>query len=108
MTHTPRRRPTLDEVAERAGVSRSAASRVLNNAPHVSREKREAVLRAIQELGYVPNPTARALAARAVLISEGIPSARIYVRALGAAGGDGPADRVDVTSAPKPGAARPP
>ena len=51
---------------------------------------------------------ARALAARAVLISEGIPSARIYVRALGAAGGDGPADRVDVTSAPKPGAARPP
>lgn len=46
---------------------------------------------------------ARALAARAVLISEGIPSARIYVRALGAAGGNGPADRVDVTSASRPG-----
>jgi DNA-binding LacI/PurR family transcriptional regulator len=79
MTHTPRRRPTLDEVAERAGVSRSAASRVLNNAPHVSREKREAVLRAIQELGYVPNPTARALAARqknvvALVISGEAPS----------------------------------
>ncbi|MFC9325635.1 LacI family DNA-binding transcriptional regulator [Kitasatospora sp. NPDC057015] len=57
-----RRRPTLDEVAERAGVSRTAASRVLNNAPHVSRDKREAVQRAIRELGYVPNPTARALA----------------------------------------------
>ncbi|AUG75399.1 LacI family transcriptional regulator [Kitasatospora sp. MMS16-BH015] len=63
MTDEPtRRRPTLDEVAERAGVSRSAASRALNNGPNVSRAKREAVLRAIKELGYVPNPTARALA----------------------------------------------
>lgn len=40
---------------------------------------------------------ARALAARAVLIHEGIVSTRIYVRALGATGGDGPADRVDLT-----------
>jgi DNA-binding LacI/PurR family transcriptional regulator len=55
---------TLDEVAARAGVSRSAASRVLNNAPHVSRAKREAVQRAIDQLGYVPNATARALASR--------------------------------------------
>lgn len=53
---------------------------------------------------------ARALTARAVLINEGIPSTRIYVRALGAAGGDGPADRVDLTtgtstpSAPAPAA----
>ncbi|MBV6702486.1 LacI family DNA-binding transcriptional regulator [Kitasatospora aureofaciens] len=63
MTDDPTpRRPTLDEVAERAGVSRTAASRVLNNAPNVSRAKREAVLSAISELGYVPNPTARALA----------------------------------------------
>jgi len=41
---------------------------------------------------------ARALAARAVLINEGIASTRIYVRALGAAGGDGPPDRVDLTT----------
>lgn len=41
---------------------------------------------------------ARALAARAVLINEGIPSTRIYVRALGPAGGDGPPDRVDVST----------
>ncbi|MQY36994.1 Ribose operon repressor [Streptomyces sp. RB17] len=60
----PRRQSTLDEVAERAGVSRSVASRVLNNAPHVSRAKREAVERAVQQLGYVRNPTARALATR--------------------------------------------
>ena len=41
---------------------------------------------------------ARALAARAVLINEGIVSTRIYVRALGASGGDGPPNRVDVTA----------
>jgi DNA-binding LacI/PurR family transcriptional regulator len=61
-TDTPRRQPTLDEVAARAGVSRSAASRVLNKAPHVSRATRDAVERAIKELGYLPNRTARALA----------------------------------------------
>ncbi|MEU9996479.1 LacI family DNA-binding transcriptional regulator [Streptomyces sp. NPDC050848] len=60
----PRRQSTLDEVAELAGVSRSVASRVLNNAPHVSRAKREAVERAVHQLDYVPNPTARALATR--------------------------------------------
>jgi DNA-binding LacI/PurR family transcriptional regulator len=59
---TPRRQPTLDEVAERAGVSRSAASRVINKAPHVSRTTRDAVERAVKELGYLPNRTARALA----------------------------------------------
>ncbi|MFJ5780052.1 LacI family DNA-binding transcriptional regulator [Streptomyces sp. NPDC093094] len=75
----PRRQLTLDEVAELAGVSRSVASRVLNDAPHVSRAKREAVQRAVQELGYVPNPTARALATRqtgaaALIISGESPS----------------------------------
>ncbi|MDN3055136.1 LacI family DNA-binding transcriptional regulator [Streptomyces sp. SRF1] len=60
----PRRQPTLDEVTELAGVSRSVASRAINNAPHVSRAKREAVERAVRQLGYVPNPTARALATR--------------------------------------------
>ncbi len=51
---------------------------------------------------------ARALEARAVLINEGIPSTRIYVRALGSAGGDGPADRVDLsTNVPGAPAAEP-
>ncbi|TXS04547.1 LacI family transcriptional regulator [Streptomyces sp. col6] len=58
------RHATLDEVAALAGVSRSVASRVINNAPHVSRVKRESVERAIRKLGYVPNPKARALATR--------------------------------------------
>jgi len=55
------RRPTLDEVASRAGVSRSVASRAINNTRDVSRGAREAVEKAVRELGYVPNPTARAL-----------------------------------------------
>ncbi|WP_202869147.1 LacI family DNA-binding transcriptional regulator [Kribbella antibiotica] len=63
---TLKRQVTLDEVAERAGVSRSAASRVINNAPHVSKAKRDAVQRAVSDLGYVPNATARALATQQV------------------------------------------
>ena len=43
---------------------------------------------------------ARALAARGVLINEGIVSTRIYPRALGTAGGDTDKDRVDVTAGP--------
>jgi DNA-binding LacI/PurR family transcriptional regulator len=64
MTTPPSRRPTLDEVARLAGVSRSAASRAINQSGHASRSTREAVERAVRELGYVPNPTARALATR--------------------------------------------
>jgi DNA-binding LacI/PurR family transcriptional regulator len=66
VTDIHKRQVTLDEVAERAGVSRSAASRVINNAPHVSKAKREAVQRAVVDLGYVPNATARALATQQV------------------------------------------
>jgi DNA-binding LacI/PurR family transcriptional regulator len=62
MTTKPKRQPTLDEVAQRAGVSPSSASRVVNNTGHASRATREAVERAVRELDYVPNPTARALA----------------------------------------------
>jgi DNA-binding LacI/PurR family transcriptional regulator len=39
-------------------------SRVLQNSPHVSPERREAVQKAIQELGYRPNGTARSLSRR--------------------------------------------
>ena len=66
------RRPTLDEVALRAGVSRSVASRAINNARDVSRNARDAVQKAVRELEYVPNPTAKALAtaqAGAVLLA---------------------------------------
>lgn len=55
-------RPTLEEVAARAGVGRGTVSRVINGSPRVSEQAREAVRRAIDELGYVPNQAARTLA----------------------------------------------
>lgn len=42
----------------------------------------------------------RALAVRAVLMSEGVASTRLYPRALGATAAGGPPDRVDVSSGP--------
>jgi DNA-binding LacI/PurR family transcriptional regulator len=56
------RPPTLEEVAQRAGLSTGTVSRVINNAQHVSKKARQAVERAIDELGYVPNTAARSLA----------------------------------------------
>jgi DNA-binding LacI/PurR family transcriptional regulator len=64
MTRPPRTRPTLEEVAARAGVGRGTASRVINGGEKVSTHAREAVERAIAELGYVPNAAARALVTR--------------------------------------------
>ncbi|MGW9435058.1 LacI family DNA-binding transcriptional regulator [Streptomyces sp. NPDC055607] len=55
-------RPTLEEVAARAGVGRGTVSRVINGSPKVSERTRTAVERAVAELGYVPNRAARALA----------------------------------------------
>jgi DNA-binding LacI/PurR family transcriptional regulator len=45
-------------------VSKSLVSLVLQNSPHVSEEKRQAVLKAVAELGYRPDPVARSLAER--------------------------------------------
>ena len=62
---SPDRKPgqvTLGMVAEASGVSPSTVSRILNGTAIVSPEKREAVDRAIAELGFVPNPIARGLA----------------------------------------------
>ena len=65
-TPPPARRiaPTLEAVAERAGVSRATASRVLNGATNVSQSAREAVERASAELDYTPNLAARSLVTR--------------------------------------------
>ncbi|MET7799636.1 LacI family DNA-binding transcriptional regulator [Streptomyces decoyicus] len=58
------RPPTIRGVAERAGVSKSLVSLVLQGSPRVSNAKRQAVLEAIEELGYRPNAAARSLVAR--------------------------------------------
>ncbi|MPY48529.1 LacI family DNA-binding transcriptional regulator [Streptomyces acidicola] len=58
------RPPTIRDVAERAGVSKSLVSLVLRGSDQVRPEKREAVLAAVEELGYRPNAAARSLSER--------------------------------------------
>lgn len=52
---------TIAEVARHAGVGVATVSRVLNGSPAVRDETRQRVLDAIADLGYAPNPAARAL-----------------------------------------------
>lgn len=62
--------PTLDDVAQRAGVSLATASRVLNasGGRAVGERLRARVLAATEELGYIPNAHAQALAGAATSI----------------------------------------
>jgi DNA-binding LacI/PurR family transcriptional regulator len=73
-------RPTLEDVAAFAGVSRSTASRALNDDAYVSARAKEKVLAAAKDLGYFPNQAARSLVTRrtgaiALVLSE--PEARL-------------------------------
>ena len=66
---------TLEQIGERAGVSRSTVSRVLNDHPEVRPEVRARVEAVIAETGYSPNPAARALVSnRSGLIGLIIPT----------------------------------
>lgn len=47
-------KPTIQMVAELAGVSRSTVDRVLNGRPHVNEEARRQALEAAPEIGYAP------------------------------------------------------
>lgn len=51
----------ISDVVRLSGVSKSTVSRVINDYPHISRDKKERVLKAMEQLGYVPNPSARRL-----------------------------------------------
>lgn len=56
--------PTINDVARIAGVSKKTVSRVINQSPLLNADTRKRVEDVIAELGYVPNPQARALALR--------------------------------------------
>ncbi|GGO06023.1 LacI family DNA-binding transcriptional regulator [Microbispora bryophytorum] len=75
------KRPTLEAVAARAGVSRATVSRVVNGQMTVTPQIRDAVMRAVDELGYVPNSAARSLVTQrtdsiALVVSE--PPTRVF------------------------------
>ncbi|MCQ4041623.1 LacI family DNA-binding transcriptional regulator [Streptantibioticus rubrisoli] len=55
------RRPTIKDIARRAGVSQSAVSFALNDRPGVSPATRERVRRVAEQLGWQPSTAARAL-----------------------------------------------
>ena len=55
---------TLESVGAAAGVSRSTVSRVVNGSPNVSEKTVAAVMKAIEDLGYVHNRVAAALASK--------------------------------------------
>ena len=68
MTHEQRRLlsesppASIFDVADRAGVSASTVSRSLRGLPNVAPATRERVVRAAEELAYVPSPAASGLA----------------------------------------------
>ncbi|MGG2087110.1 LacI family DNA-binding transcriptional regulator [Priestia aryabhattai] len=53
--------PTIYDVAKLSGLSKTTVSRVINNHSYVSEEKKNLVLKAMKELNYTPNPSARKL-----------------------------------------------
>jgi len=60
----PGARPTIYDVADRAGVSKSLVSLVLRGSTKVSPARRDAVMTAIRDLGYRPSQAATVLASR--------------------------------------------
>ena len=58
------RLPTLEDVARVAGVSRATVSRVVNGIRNVDPGLHQQVWDAVEQIGYVPNRTARSLVTR--------------------------------------------
>src|SRR5271170_2525060 len=61
---------TIYDVADKAGVSISTVSRVLNNNPNVLEETRQKVMKVIAELEFKPNPIARGLVVKQTNVVE--------------------------------------
>ena len=69
--------PTIYDVARRAGVSIASVSRVLNGRDNPRPETRDRVMKAISELGFVPDGAARALSNRLKQV-VGVVFRRVY------------------------------
>lgn len=59
-----KRKPTIEDVASKSGLSISTVSLVLNNKSNVSQESRQKIQKIIAELNYHPQRSARGLASR--------------------------------------------
>src|SRR5687767_13059699 len=55
---------TINDIARLSGVSKKTVSRIINDSPLVRKDTRERVQTLMRELGYAPDPMARALAFR--------------------------------------------
>lgn len=69
------KRPTITDVANRAGVSKTTVSHVINDTRFVEEDTKQRVLEAIADLGYRPSTVARSLTTKrtetiGVIISE--------------------------------------
>jgi len=60
-SRTPDRRPTINDIAKRVGLSKASVSRALNGKQDVDPETRKRVLKVAAQVGYVPSASARAL-----------------------------------------------
>jgi LacI family transcriptional regulator len=60
----PGKRPTINDVARLARVSKKTVSRVINDSPFVKEKTREQVAAVIADIGYTPDPLARGLASK--------------------------------------------
>jgi LacI family transcriptional regulator len=58
------RKPTIKDVAKKAGLSLSTVSLVINNKSNVSKEKRDKVKKIISDLNYHPQRSGRSLASQ--------------------------------------------
>lgn len=59
-----KRRPTINDVARLAEVSKKTVSRVINQSPLVNDETRQKIAKVIDDIGYEPDPQARGLASQ--------------------------------------------
>ncbi len=59
-----KRRPTINDVARLAEVSKKTVSRVINQSPLVNEETRQKIAKVIDDIGYEPDPQARGLASQ--------------------------------------------